>query len=414
MSTTLLACFRTKAPAMLVAAGTILALAACAPSTAAPAAADCTIPDAVVLVVAVHANASPGIPAQAACLLTKAMDHRAPISIVAEDGSPYPAMKPRIYNVTPGSDTYTGDLNKARAALITTVATVAAKTDGANTLAALNLAGQLTTGATHPAIVVISPGLSDTAPLDFTVPALASVEPAQVTEKLTALKAIPNLKGVELLWVGNGQASGSQMPLAPAQAKNYENIWASILTASGANTTLIPGPTSGGNKPNNAGHTLRPVPPTPQCALGSSSTQGTTPKECELAFPAAQEPVVENFPNASALGFTPNTTTFRDEAGAAAIATNVATWLTEDTHRTLTIAGTTATAGTTEQQNDLSLARAQAVKELIVGNGIDAGRISVNGLGAHAPGRAIDILADGSLDPIAAETNRTVRITYTP
>lgn len=398
--------FRTKAPAMLAAAGTLLALAACSPATAGQDGANCSTPDAVVLVVAVHANATPGIPAQAGCLLTKAMDHQAPISIVAEDGSPYAALKQRIYNVTPGSDTYTGDLNKARAALIGAVATVAAKTDGSNTLAALTLAGQLTTGATHPAIIVISPGLSDTAPLDFTVPALASVDPALVTEKLTTLKAIPNLKGAELLWVGNGQAAGTQQPLAPAQAKNYENIWASILTASGATTTLIPGPTSGGNKPNNAGHTLRPVPPTQQCAVGT--------KECGLGFPTAATPTTEVFPNASALGFTPNTATFRDKPGATQTATNLAAWLTDDPHRTLTIAGTTATAGTTEQQNMKSLERAQAVKDLVVANGVQAGRISVDGLGAQAPGRAIDILPDGSLDPVAAETNRTVRITYNP
>lgn len=391
---------RTKIPAVLAAVGTALTLAACSSGTTAPATGpSCASPDAMVLVVAVHANATPGIPTEAACLLGKALDSRAPISIVAEDGRPYQVMARHIYDVTPGSDTYDGDLNKARASLISTVASSVAKTDGDNTLAALNLAGQLAAGASHPAIVVISPGLSDIAPLDFTVPSLASVDPKKVTEKLTVIQAIPALKGTELLWIGNGQAAGTQEPLAPAQAKNYQGIWASILVASGSHVTFLPGPASGSNKANSGGHTIRPVPATPQIAL---------------SFPTTQARTTQVFPNTSALGFAPDAAIFRDPVGAGSTASNLAAWLANNTHHTLTIAGTTASAGTPKYQLALSLARAQAVKDLIVASGASTEQIVVAGLGSHAPGRAKDILPNGSLDPIAAETNRTVRITFTP
>ncbi|WP_052207646.1 OmpA family protein [Sinomonas humi] len=390
---------RLRAAAALAIALAGAVLTGCSAPAPAPAgqAQDCTpAPDSLAIVVAVHADAAPGIPAEAGCLIEAALEHNAPISIVAEDGAPYSVQTRRTYGITPGSDTYDLDMDNARAALIKAVSTAAARTDGDDTLAALNLAAQLTAGAKNPAIIVDSPGLPDTTPLDLTDPALAAAAPADVTATLAAHHYIPAMTGTRILWAGLGAAAGKQAPLPAPQAANYRAIWESILAKAGATAQIVPGSASGTTAPNADGHTVHPVPPI----------------QTHIDFPADGGTAV--YPDTSPLGFQPGTTDLRDPAGAQSTAAALAAWLAADPHRTLQITGTTADDGSTQYQHDLAQQRAQAIAALIAGHGIDPARITATGAGHDFPGYTPDHNPDGTLDPAKAATNRTVRITLNP
>ncbi|GHG59014.1 hypothetical protein GCM10012320_32880 [Sinomonas cellulolyticus] len=399
--------FRAPAAAASALAAAAAMLTGCgAPAPASAQSAGCApAPSALAIVVAVHADAAPGIPAEAGCLVNAALEADAPISVVAEDGAPYAVLTRHAYGIVPGSDTHDGDLDKARTDLIRTVTTAAARTDGDNALAALALAGQLTArtdGATagpawSPAVVVVSPGLPDTGKLDLTVASMATAPAGEVADAVTAAKAVPALPGTRVLWAGLGQAAGAQQPLPAAQAGNYQAIWEAVLAKAGAAAQIIPGPVSGAGTPNSAGHAIRPVPPIAQAPVDLPRAGGTAV-----------------YPNTSALGFRPDSTDLRDPAAAATAAAALAAWLTADPHRTLTVTGTTADTGTPQAQHDLALARAQAIAALITARGPDPARITTAGAGHDFPGYTPDHSPDGTLDPARAEANRTVRITLTP
>lgn len=383
--------FRRTVPILLAAALVAPAMSACQ-GPAAAAGPDCQTPSALSVVIAPHANASPALPAEVACLARKAIENGHPISIVRDDGAPAAVLAPHVYQI--GKATAQDDINGAKISFARTAASVEATADGANDLAALDLAGRLTEGAADAVIAVVVPGLSDQAPLDFTVPSLASADPKEVTSKLQDFKSVPALKDRSVKWYGFGDAHGTQQPLPAPQRQNYQDIWNSVLAAAGAHTEFLPGTT--GTTPKANGHTVRPVPPVKQVAVD---------------FPASG---TRTFDNASSLGFLPDRTDFRDPTAAAAAAKQIADWLTAHPSGSITVTGTTANWGTPDSQAQLSLARAQTVCRAAQDAGADLSRLHPQGLGHNFPGYVQDNLPDGTLDPDKAEANRTVILTFTP
>jgi outer membrane protein OmpA-like peptidoglycan-associated protein len=384
--------FRSAVLVLLAAALGILSLSACQ-GPAAAAGPDCQTPSALSVVIAPHANASPALPAEVACMARKAIENGHPISIVRDDGAPEAVLAPKVYKVSQA--TAQDDINGAKTSFARTAASVQATADGSNDLAALDKAARLTDGTPDAVIAVVSPGLSDQPPLDLTVPSLASADPKEVTAKLQSLKSVPALKGRTVRWYGVGDAHGTQQVLPSPQRQNYQDIWNAVLGAAGAHTEFLPGAT--GTTPAKAnGHTVRPVPPVKQEAVD---------------FPKAG---TRTFDDASSLGFLPDSTDFRDPAAAAATGKQIADWLAANPGGTVAVAGTTATWGEPAYRAKLSLARAQAVSRVAQAAGADPSRLHPTGLGADFPGHVQDILPDGTLDPAKAEANRTVILTFTP
>lgn len=371
-------------------------LTACSPAENPEPQAQCTAPGALVIIAAAHANASPGLPAESGCLIAATIDSKAPVSLVVEDGQPYVAetLARKFFGIDPKSDTYRNDHDKARNSLIRAVAGAEALTDGDDPLAAFALASDQLAGTTNPVIVVLTPGLSDQAPLNFTDPAMASADPAEVVKYLKSHQALPDLKGVKVIWSGNSEAHGAQRPLATGQKKTYRGIWAAVLKAAGATTTFVPAGAQETPKSNE--HTIKPV----------------APVEYKDFVPASK-PDPEVFGNESAVGFEPRTTTLRDPAAAGVVAKELADWLAEGKTRTLTITGTTASAGTQKERVKLSLDRANTFKNLIVEHGANPSRIRTVGAGNEFKGFIPDI-RNGALVPELAEKNRTIRIDYIP
>jgi outer membrane protein OmpA-like peptidoglycan-associated protein len=357
---------------------------------------DCNQPTALSIIVAAHTNASPAMPPEVACMVRKSIEGGKPISIIREDGAPAVLQTPRVYPV--GAASQENDVNNAKITVSRTISSMEANADGDNPIAALDLAGRLTVDTPDATIAVISPAMSDQAPLDLTVPSLATADPAEVTTKLKALKALPVLAGRTVHWYGLGEQHGTQPALTSPQRQNYQDIYASILTAAGATASFHPGPASAGTKERPAGaHTLRPVPAAEQTAVDFPKTAGTV-----------------TFNNASSLGFLPDGTSFRDPAAAAATGAQLAQWLSKNPDGFITVTGTTASAGTKESRDALSLDRARAVCALAVEAGADPARLTCVGAGNNFPGFSPDLLPGGTLDPVAADHNRSVIISFGP
>ena len=365
--------------------------------------AECAQPTALSIVIGAHSNAAPALPAEVACMVRKTIEAGKPVSIIREDGAPSVIQAPRIYPI--GEASKDNDINNAKITVNRTVSGIEANADGDNPLAALELAGRLTADTPEATIAVLTPGLSDQAPLDLTVPSLASADPKEVTTKLKTLKALPSLAGRTVHWYGLGDHHGTQPALTGPQRKNYQDIYTSILTTAGATITFHPGPASAGATPRPAGpHTIRPVPAAEQPTLDFPKAEDTQKAEG-----------TRTFDNASSLGFHPDSTTFRDPGAAAATGAALAQWLSENPGSSITVTGTTASAGTAEARGALALARARAVCGQAVAAGADPARMvpageSGNGFSGYVP----DTLPDGTLDPVAAERNRTVVISFGP
>jgi outer membrane protein OmpA-like peptidoglycan-associated protein len=77
------------------------------------------------------------------------------------------------------------------------------------------------------------------------------------------------------------------------------------------------------------------------------------------------------------------------------------------------VIGTTASADTPAARRELSLARAAAVRDLLVGGGVSRDRINIVGAGATRPDRLDDRGPDGALLPGPAALNRSVIIEVT-
>jgi outer membrane protein OmpA-like peptidoglycan-associated protein len=370
-----------------------LALTAC-DGPAIGAQADCDQPTALSIIVAAHSNAAPALPAEVACMVRKSIEAGKPISIIREDGEPSVIQAPRVYPV--GAASKDNDINNAKITVSRTISEIKANANGDNPIAALEEAARQTAGTPTATIAVISPGLSDQAPLDLTDASLATAVPAEVTAKLKAFKSIPALAGRTVHWYGLGEQHGTQPALTGPQRQNYQDIYANILTTAGAKAAFHPGPASAATATRAAGgRSIRPVPRADQPTVHFPKAEGT-----------------KTFTNASALGFLPDSTRFRDPGAAVATGEQLKKWLDENPGATVTVTGTTASAGTKGSRDKLSLARAQAVCALAVAAGADPARLKPIGAGNVFPGFREDILPNGALDPAVAEGNRTIKLHF--
>lgn len=111
------------------------------------------------------------------------------------------------------------------------------------------------------------------------------------------------------------------------------------------------------------------------------------------------------------IGFIPKTAKFVDKQAAVEYIREIAQSLVASQKEVLLI-GSTATAGTVDSCMSLSLARAEAVKQLLIEMGVDASKIKTVGIGQSpdSPLRVLDVV-NGTLIESEARKNRFVYVT---
>jgi outer membrane protein OmpA-like peptidoglycan-associated protein len=105
--------------------------------------------------------------------------------------------------------------------------------------------------------------------------------------------------------------------------------------------------------------------------------------------------------------FLPESANLRDPDATRASLSNLAKRIIAE-HDTVALTGTTARVGPPDGQRDLGLARAEAIKTLLVQLGVPSQQITTHTVGSFWPGYATDHDANGIFLPGPGELNRHV------
>ncbi|MFF1877825.1 OmpA family protein [Leifsonia sp. NPDC058230] len=246
-------------------------------------------------------------------------------------------------------------------------------------------------GADPMGVLVMGSGLQTTDPLDFATSGVLYADPTQVVSDLRSRGLLPtDLTGVTVYWSGMGDVAGSQPALTIPARSNLVAIWTAIVKAAGGTLSLLPEPSSG-----TATSGLPAVSVVPVEAV-QTKTDWTHPI------------VIRN----SDLLFTKDTATFTDPAKASAVLAELVPSI-EQNGQTVTITGTASKDQATDNTADtaLSLKRAAAVKEALVGLGVQGSLLQTAGVGYEWCGWKSETDAGGAYSDALAEQNRSVILT---
>jgi OOP family OmpA-OmpF porin len=355
----------------------------------------------LVLAVSVHEGApAPSVPATLEPVLAATLAAGNPVAVIAVDGTPeVVAMKPLdVSDAT--CDAFASTLDKATKRVADTVVSAKADSDGNDLYGAIELAAATTT--TMPdgtLVVVIDSGLSDRGPLDYSRAGMTLTEPEVAATYAAKNRPVSEVSGVRFQLM-LGYTAAPQQPLSGTERDNVVATWEATLVSLGAGEVLIasqPRPSIG---PETRFTTLR----APVAEL-SSFEPPTTAEPTTVVFREDQ------------VRFLPDSTQLADPRAASKALVNVVAWLRADPSNTVTVTGTTSSAGTEAGRLRVSRQRAATVAALLVAGGegdVARRQIETRGVGTHFPEYVDDRLPDGGLDPLVAPANRTVRITAHP
>lgn len=379
----------------------VLALTGCTATEATPSssAIESNCSELITFVVAVdRANQAPGVSSALAEILDRGIADGASFTLVESDGTPsivVSGYRPDISNSN--ADAREKDIANATKTLMNGISAMKADADGNDTLGAVSLAADAATSADVGCntIVVIGAGNSDRGELDVTEPGMVQASGTEVADALAARGALPRFGEVrtDVVMTGTGYtaADSAQTPLRQADRDNLAAIYTRVFETAGASTVTDLRVPRTGNGPSTE-YTVTPIPvaaPTPLNLCGTTV-----------------------FDNTSQLGFFEGTPTFRYLEAARQTLSELATRLTSDTGLHADIVGTTANWGSDEYQLNLSTDRAAAAADMIAEAGAPREQITMGGVGSKFPGyNPAELQPDGNLNPVIADTNRTVRIT---
>ena len=360
----------------------------------------CPVPDGPIAVaVSGRANSPAPVLAPVAEQIVRESVERVPVdgvgprlTLVGIDGRPEPlgsaAFPPRSQNdIAIGRERRTF-LDSFRQS----VSTVRAKAPEVDDLAALDVAARAArSGESAGTVVFIDSGLQTVDPLDFRQPGVLDADPVEVVAFLERTGAIPDLNGLTVIFVGIGDTAPPQKGLDVARRERLVALWSEIAKAGGAACVHVDSAPRGGGAPTGVPRVGKvPVPPPP---VADFSALGTTV-----------------LPDDGTVGFVPGRAVLRDPRAAAEVLRPFGDWLLDDRDRRVDLTGTTARFGDLAGQIELATLRAEAIKQVLVDQGVDPAQITTRGVGSEFPEYVNDQGSDGSLLPGPAAANRTVRI----
>ena len=288
------------------------------------------------------------------------------------------------------------DAASAAAALLEECRGLKADDPEIDLLGALELASHTLATAvkcTEKTVLVMDTGLSTCGELDFRNN-LICAEPEELADLLEERCCIPDLKGVEVLWLMTDPAGGQT--ISQAQAGRIEAIWKAIAERGGAAFSCKKIGT--GSKSSGAGASYPEV------------SVVRLPKEQPIRFDAeavTEDPDVfqePQFLSEEQVRFVPDSAEYLNAAEAEATLRPVADYLKEHPSVTLLLAGTIAGDTCGEQGVRLSKARAETVRDTLLSLGVSESQLVVRGLGCSDPWHIYGVGTSGS----AAAKNRKV------
>jgi outer membrane protein OmpA-like peptidoglycan-associated protein len=356
-------------------------------------------PLSVIMVVGAHANAprAASYP-QLNELLTQACETRGYVAIVTAEGTP------QLFDgagAIVGSDAPTARVraeeNASWVAGLNELATTQAKATSpeVNTLEALRLAARSLSAAPagRHCIVVMDSGLSTTGVLDFTLEDMLFAMPEDVARYLTERRALVSFdSNVQVEWYGLGDVAAPQEPLTNIQRVNLKEIWTAVINASGAQVNFHDDPPSGQADRGLPAVSVVTIEPEPQPRVIS-----------------VDEPV---FLDESVLHFVPDTALFVEPDKAYALLEPYAQQLAQNPQLQVKVIGTTAECDV-DYAYELSMERANAVRDILVELGASAEQLIAEGQGWFDEWHLPEVDEDGLYRPEHAAQNRKVVLVQT-
>ena len=278
--------------------------------------------------------------------------------------------------------------------LLQTIQGIEANSPEVDTLGALRMAVRSFSAAPEDAektILVIDSGLSTAGYCNF-VNNLLNAEPEAIVAALADRGALPNLRGIRVIWQQLGDTAYPQGSLTPAQVQQLVEIWKAVIEACGGSFELS-------DIPPNSTSLDRSLPPVSVVELAADPP---------IAF--ASESVHENrfaepvYLAESQVRFLGDSAAYAEPDAAIETLTPIAEYLAQDESLHLLLVGSTAGDGYSEFSMTLSKNRAETVKRTLVSLGVGEERLSTLGLGCMDPWHIGGVGTEGEL----AAMNRKV------
>ena len=149
------------------------------------------------------------------------------VCIITADGAPYVAADYQIKAPEKNlSSAKCEEIAQAQAMQITAVLEEnQALTPEVDTLGAITLAARSLADAQGLKYIIIADsGLATSGYVDFTETELLQADSQTVVDYLTTNKALPELDGTNVVWVGLGDVAGNQAPLTPSNLETLRSI----------------------------------------------------------------------------------------------------------------------------------------------------------------------------------------------
>ena len=277
--------------------------------------------------------------------------------LVVADGKPF-AVGPQRFDHVMNNDIQQARADKtARYQLVEAVQGAAAITPETDLISAISLASRMLSSGTasNKVLIIQHSGVNTGASLPMQELDLLNTEPAQLLDQLDVAAMVPQLNGVPVEFYGLGDVAGSQRTLSAQQVQWLQSFWQAFFDRTGAAVTFHADIVSGEALTEN-GHKVTPLAPAGAPTFVKVSTEQ--------------------------VAFQPDSTTFLDEAAARTAQNGLAEQL-KGTSAHYIVAGSTARVDNASREGAqaLSLARARAVRDVLVVAGVPADQITCLGLG---------------------------------
>lgn len=321
------------------------------------------------------------------------------ISLIVNDGAPYASVVTIPETKSGLSSEKYETIARERAGQILGMADqMFAKTAESDLLSAITLAGRQLNAEEggRKELIIIDSGLTTAAPLDFSESLLENITAEQVAGLLEEQRALPDLREIDGVRFFNiGDVAEPQSRITEANRKTLIEVWDGILSKAGAKEiefkTDLP--------------------------LSTFYAEGEVPEVSTVTVMERASALVLaeiNLAEIDAVSFDEETIAFLadtdelvDRETAKAALEGAAAYMAGHPEFQAMLVGTTAKFGNLESCISLSEKRAEAVKELLVENGVDAERLETVGTGYDNPFYKND-QKDGVLDEAVAAHNRSV------
>lgn len=282
------------------------------------------------------------------------------------------------------------DANLKATELFSQLSQVKADDPEVDTISSLTLAVRALSSApgnSKKEIVIIDTGLSTGGILNFSNN-LIEADPDTIANQLDEAEAIPDFQGIEVCWYQLGDTGTPQSELSSSQRNKLKAIWQAIIEKGGGTVTFSDSLPCNDDIP---------------AADYPTVTAITLPPETSITFDPSKATVFTE----EQIQFLGDSAQFVDAQTAKSVLEPVVAYMKAHSDFNALLAGTTA-SGRSDVCLELSLARANAVRDELISMGVSSTQIKTVGLGDNDPWHIPDQNSDGTYIETYASQNRKV------